>query len=190
MQYTNTDEITPGYLRAKRILAGRMTKVGMFPIPGPLTNDYYVQGAYCMMCVLFKAGFELGRDDVVVSLSTNPFAERLAGFLGGRNPVRMERPVGGRPYIATPVNSDTFATERTIVVVTGVAKDGIIEHDAIKVLREKGAKKIVVVALVDNNEGARETLDKLGYQMYSVFTITELLEIGIKPPETKILTHV
>lgn len=65
----------------------------------------------------------------------------------------------------------------SVVVVDDVMTSGGSTMKAIKLLEEEGFKIAKVIALVDRNEGARKNIEGMGYELDTVFTVDDLMEI-------------
>jgi len=77
----------------------------------------------------------------------------------------------------------------TVVVIDDLATTGGSKFEAIEKLTGAGLVVKDVVVLVDRQSGAKESLKKAGYDLYSVLTISELLdhwETNGKVPADKI----
>lgn len=77
----------------------------------------------------------------------------------------------------------------TVVVIDDLATTGGSKFEAIEKLTGAGLVVKDVVVLIDRQSGAKESLKKAGYDLYSVLTISELLdhwETNGKVPADKI----
>jgi len=69
-----------------------------------------------------------------------------------------------------------YTTDEQVVVIDDLATTGGSKFEAIDKLIAAGLKVKDVVVLIDRQSGAREALMEAGYQMHSIFTLTELLD--------------
>lgn len=65
------------------------------------------------------------------------------------------------------------ATDK-IVILEDVATTGGQVLEAAKVIEEKGAKVIAIIATIDRQEGARENVEAAGYTFDALFTVEDL----------------
>ncbi len=70
-----------------------------------------------------------------------------------------------------------FAPGETAVVIDDLATTGGSKFEAIQQLTGAGLVVKDVVVLIDRQSGARESLEKEGYQLHAVLTLTGLLDI-------------
>jgi uridine monophosphate synthetase len=64
----------------------------------------------------------------------------------------------------------------TAVVIDDLATTGGSKFEAIEKLTGAGLKVKDVVVLIDRQSGARESLEKAGFHLHAVLTITDLLD--------------
>ncbi len=67
-----------------------------------------------------------------------------------------------------------FAAGETVVVVEDVITTGQSARDAIAAVAAEGGRVLGVLAVVDREEGGRETLEQAGYPVEALVTATEL----------------
>lgn len=82
-----------------------------------------------------------------------------------------------------------YSDGEQVVIIDDLATTGGSKFEAIDKLIAAGLKVNDVVVLIDRQSGAREALLDAGYQMHSVFTLTELLDFWEKTgkvPRTQI----
>ncbi len=107
--------------------------------------------------------------------------------------------LGGWPMIYPRKEVKTYGTKAEIeglysvgeqvVVIDDLATTGGSKFEAIDRLKAAGLNVKDVVVLIDRQSGAREALTNAGYQMHSVFALTELLDLWErtgKVPSTQI----
>ncbi|MFH1391412.1 MAG: orotate phosphoribosyltransferase [Candidatus Diapherotrites archaeon] len=70
-----------------------------------------------------------------------------------------------------------YSKGETCLVIDDLITDGGSKFEAIAPLEKEGLKIKDVIVLVDREQGGKKTLLNEGYHLYSVFKITELLEI-------------
>lgn len=139
------------------------------------------EGAYCLARCILEAlrgvdveavgGMSIGADPIagaVVAIAGS-MGMPLLGFL-----VRKEqKDHGTRKQVEGPLHDGMRVVMLEDVVTTGGSTLKAIEA----MEREKRAKVVKVVAMVDRLQGARENLASRGYELESIFEITEL---GVK----------
>ena len=67
-----------------------------------------------------------------------------------------------------------FRSGEPVVVVEDVITSGGSARQAIEAVESEGGKVQGVLAVVDREEGGRQTLESLGYQVVVLTTVTEL----------------
>lgn len=123
------------------------------------------------------------------------FAERLPGDvnrlagaeLGGIPLVTAASLASGLPTVFIRNQKKEYGTAKQIegelndgdrvVIVEDVATTGGQVLEAANVLIAMGAKVIKIIAVIDRQEGARENIEKAGFEFEALFTIADL---GIK----------
>ena len=69
-----------------------------------------------------------------------------------------------------------YHPDETVVVLDDLATTGGSKFEAIDKLKAVGLKVRDVVVLIDRESGAKEALEKEGYQLHGLFTLTQLLD--------------
>ena len=69
-----------------------------------------------------------------------------------------------------------YHTGETVAVIDDLATTGGSKFEAIEKLTEAGMIVKDVVVLIDRESGAKESLEKAGFRMHALFTLTELLD--------------
>ncbi len=69
-----------------------------------------------------------------------------------------------------------FQTDTDVVVVEDVITTGDSALRAIQVVEESGGRVLGVLSVVDREEAGRERLERAGYALVSLFTVSALLE--------------
>ena len=136
-------------------------------------------------------------------VSYPPLLERVgAAYLGILKGLDFQR-IAGLPYAALPIatvvslkggypmiyprkEAKEYGTKaeiegeykagETVVVIDDLATTGGSKFEAIDKLTSAGLKVRDVVVLIDRQSGAREALEKAGYRLHAVLTITQLLD--------------
>lgn len=117
-------------------------------------------------------GMSIGADPITggVLAMAGDDMRQLIGFLVRKQP----KDHGTMKQIEGPVPEGA-----RVVMLEDVITTGGSTLDAIAAIeRERGAKVVKVIAMVDRLQGARENLEAKGYAFESIFTIEEL---GVKP---------
>ena len=111
--------------------------------------------------------------------------ERLAGAeLGGIPLVSAASMAAGLPAVLVRNQKKDYGTAKQIegklnkgdrvFIVEDIATTGGQVLEAAKVLEWLGAKVVQIVAVIDRQEGARENIEKAGFNFGSLFTKTDL----------------
>ncbi len=111
--------------------------------------------------------------------------DRLAGAeLGGIPLVTAAAMATGKPSVLIRNQKKDYGTAKQlegvlkagdkIMIVEDIATTGGQVLEAAKVITEAGGQVVKIVAVIDRQEGARETIEKAGYVFASLFTKTDL----------------
>jgi len=177
--------------RLAEIIKEKALRFGEFVLASGQTSSYYIdgkmvtldsEGAYllarCLLDLLGETqidavgGMAIGADPItgaVVALAGangRPLMRPLSGFMVRKEPKghgtnqQVEGPLEPGARVAMLEDTITFggSTLRAIAAVE----------------REKQARVVKVLVMVDRLQGAREALSAAGYELRSVFTIEEL----------------
>jgi uridine monophosphate synthetase len=79
-----------------------------------------------------------------------------------------------------------FHAGETVVVIDDLATTGDSKFEAIEKLTAAGLKVRDVVVLIDRQSGAKESLEQAGFHLYSVLTISKLLDFWEETGKVKI----
>jgi len=114
-------------------------------------------------------GPTLGADPIVAGVCFLAHQERkkLKGFLVRKTPKKHGR--------KKAIEGEELTSQDNVVIVDDVATTGSSLINAIKKVEKTGAKIKKVIVLVDREEGARQTLNKVGYSLFSFFTKKDFL---------------
>jgi uridine monophosphate synthetase len=113
--------------------------------------------------------------------------DRIAGLPYAAIPIATAISlVGNYPMIYPRKEAKSYGTKaeiegeyragETAVIIDDLATTGGSKFEAIEKLTNAGLVVRDVVVLVDRQSGAKESLEKAGYTMYAVLTITQMLE--------------
>jgi orotate phosphoribosyltransferase len=176
--------------RLAELIKEHALKLGDFTLASGQKSTYFIdgklvtlqsEGAYCLArCILDMiadsdveavGGMSLGADPIAGAVAALAGADgkHLLAFL-----VRKEqKDHGTRKQVEGPLPEGA-----KVIMLEDVVTTGGSTLDAIAAMeREKHAQVLGVIAMVDRLQGARENLAAKGYDLRSVFTITEL---GVK----------
>jgi len=155
-------------------------------------SDFYIdcrpvtlhpEGAYLVGKLLFErlrnvpgpikgvGGLTLGADPIATAVSIISYIEGspIHAFL-----IRKEPKKHGRGLWVEGIQNLPEGTE--VAIVEDVVTTGASTIKAIERAKEEGLKVVKVLALVDRDEGGRENLRNLGYELESLFTRYDFLE--------------
>lgn len=173
--------------RLAELIKAHALRFGDFTLASGQKSTYFIDGKmvtlradglyYLSRCILAMVqgddvaavgGMSIGADPItggVITLAGQE-GQPLIGFL-----VRKEqKDHGTRKQIEGPVPDGA-----RVVMLEDVVTTGGSTLDAIAAIeREKQAKVVKVIAMVDRLQGARENLAAAGYELESIFTIAEL----------------
>jgi len=155
-------------------------------------SDFYIdcrpvtlhpEGAYLVGKLLFErlqdsreavqgvGGMTMGADPIATAVS-------LISFLEGRPVpafiIRKEPKKHGRGLWIEGINNLPEGT--AVAIVEDVVTTGGSTIKAIERAKEEGLKVVQVLALVDREEGGKENLKKLGYDLEALFTRRDFLD--------------
>ena len=114
---------------------------------------------------------------------------RLAGAeLGGIPLVTAASIASGLPSLFIRNQKKDYGTAKQleglitksdkVVIIEDIATTGGQVLEAAKVISESGAKVLTIIATIDRLEGARENIEKAGYEFDALFTVRDL---GVVP---------
>ena len=155
-------------------------------------SDFYIdcrpvtlhpEGSYLVGKLLFErlggsreavqgvGGMTMGADPIATAVS-------LISFLEGRPVpafiIRKEPKKHGRGLWVEGINNLPEGT--AVAIVEDVVTTGGSTIKAIERAKEEGLKVVQVLALVDREEGGKENLKKLGYDLEALFTRRDFLD--------------
>jgi orotate phosphoribosyltransferase len=155
-------------------------------------SDFYIdcrpvtlhpEGAYLVGKLLFErlqnvqgivqgvGGMTMGADPIATAVSLTSYLQGkpIPAFIIRKEPKRH-----GRGLWIEGINNLPEGT--AVAIVEDVITTGGSTIKAIERATEEGLKVVRVVALVDREEGGKENLKKLGYELESLFTRRDFLE--------------
>ncbi len=177
--------------RLAELIREKALRFGDFTLASGQKSSYYIdgkmvtldaEGAYCLgRCILAMiddlpvdavGGMVIGADPMagaVIALA-GARGKRLSAFM-----VRKEsKGRGTNQQVEGPLVDGAAVVMLEDTITTGGSTLKAIEA----VEREKGARVLQVITMVDRLQGAAENLEQAGYELKSVFRIDEL---GVKP---------
>jgi len=172
--------------RLLQIIKQKSILEGTFKLASGGTSDYYLdmrlttfdpEGAnlvgdlvYGMLAddgdVEAVGGLELGAVPITIAVCMRSFARRpLAGFV-----VRKQTKGHG-----TDQKIDgNFRADTTVALLEDVTTKGGSVMQAVRAVRQQGARVKKIITIVDRLEGAAENLTREGLDLESVFTVRDL----------------
>ena len=169
------------------ILAKQSYREGKIILVSGKESDYYIDGKLTsldaeggtLISVLF---LKMLKSDVSsiggISVGADPLSSGVSqvGFLFGKKLnafyVRKEpKKHGTAKWIEGPIKAG-----ETVAILEDVVTTGGSSQKAIEKVTEYGCKIKQVLAIVDRNEGGRETFKKLGVEYSFLFDIKEVIE--------------
>lgn len=148
------------------------------PKPGPLTQDIVDQSATCIQMLVLANGLTF---DAVAGVPNagDPFAAALARFTGKPLIYLKKEEEGGKRRV-TSVCGLVSESVKKVLLVDDLITGADSKREAIGVLREAKLQVTDVVVLVDREQGGLDGLMASGCELYSVFTITKLLDLYVE----------
>ncbi len=170
--------MTPDEL-AKRIAETAVLR-GTFTLRSGRTSSYYID-KYLFLTepVILEA---LGR---MIASRLPPETDRLAGAeLGGIPLVSAASIASGLPCVYVRNARKEYGTARQlegrlepderVVIVEDVATSGGQAIEAAGVITDAGAEVLGIIATIDRQEGARENIERAGYEFEALLTKSDL----------------
>ena len=177
--------------RLVSLFQNKSVLIGQFTLTSGLTSNYYfdakrttldAEGAYLCGKVILEemrrqkiqadaiGGLTLGADPVVTAVSVISFAEKelyrpIPAFI-----VRKEPKVHGTEDYLEGFHGQPGSS---VVIVDDVCTTGGSTLKSIQIVEKKGYRVAAVIALVDREQGGKETLNK--YLFLPLLTASELL---------------
>lgn len=166
-----------------KLIADAALLRGTFTLRSGRTSSYYLDK------YLFTTRPEVLRElgelfaEVIAALPVKP--NRLAGAeLGGIPLVTVASLATGLPCVFVRNAKKDYGTAKQtegaiergdrVVLLEDVATSGGQAVEAVKTLRDLGAEVVAVIATIDRQEGARETVEAAGVRFEALFTKREL----------------
>lgn len=175
--------------RLLQLLKEKALRFGEFVLASGKRSDYYINGKLISLdpeglYLLSEIILEKIKDDKVdavggMTLGADPMVGGVISLAGQRGLplrgfiVRKERKDHGTQ---SQVEGSLRKGDR-VVIVEDVSTTGGSSLKAIKVVEELGCRVVKVIALVDRDEGTKETFARGGYEFEPIFTTSDL---GIK----------
>lgn len=176
----------------KELLLEKSYRLGKFVLASGRTSDYYIdgritsldpEGAYLIGNLFMRTikawkaaavgGLTLGADPIVgavVALSHH-IGFPVRGFI-----VRKQvKDHGAGKLVEGIINKGD-----RVVIVEDVVTSGSSAMKAVNAAKELGAQVVGVLAVVDREEGGKETILKEGLKFEALFTATELKKEALK----------
>jgi orotate phosphoribosyltransferase len=182
-------ELAEDRVRLRNLLRQRSLKRGEFVLASGKHSSYYIDARLTTMSG--EGQLMIGRVGLLELHAHGWHPTHVGGLTLGADPVAYAiahtAAVSGRPIDAFTVRKEAKAhgTGRLIegadlkgakvVVVEDVITTGDSARRAIRAVTEAGATVLGVLAVVDRNEGGRETLESEGYGVIALATSNELL---------------
>lgn len=168
---------------ANGLLEAGCIKFGEFTLKSGLKSPIYIDLRYI---ISFPRLLEQIGSAYLPLLSTLRFS-RIAGLPYAAIPIATAISLAGNyPMIYPRKEAKTYGTKAEIegeyhageivVVIDDLATTGGSKFEAIEKLTGVGLIVKDVVVLVDRQSGAKESLEKAGYKLHAVLTITQLLD--------------
>lgn len=157
-------------------------------VSGKMSNYYFnckavtldPEGMYLIGNIVFDlikdldikgiGGLTLGADPISIAVAYTSFLKNkpISAFVVRKSPKEH----GTMQWIEGNINSGD-----NIVVVDDVVTTGKSTIQAIERARESGLNVKKVVVLIDRQEGGREAIESIGYELTSVFTRDEIMSL-------------
>jgi orotate phosphoribosyltransferase len=111
----------------------------------------------------------------------DPFALKLAGFMGTPCIQLIKEEQDGKRHIASVKDRDTVPSQvQTVSLIDTVMSSGRSLAEAVMVLRSAQLHVSHAFVLIDREQGGVERMAKLGITAHTVFTANELLDAYVK----------
>lgn len=177
-------------LRLHTLLAQRSLARGEFVLASGRRSSYYIDAR---RTTLSAEGLAIVGHLGLALLAERAWDPRAVGGLTmGADPVAAAIAAAsawrGRPINAFTVRRETkghglgrriegcFTPGDAVVIVEDVITTGGSAREAITAVEAEGGKVLGVLAVVDREEGGRESLERAGYAVAAMITARELLE--------------
>jgi orotate phosphoribosyltransferase len=168
---------------------------GEFPLASGAKSDFYVDARLTTLDprgahLIGRVGWELVKDTMT---RLGQLASAIGGLTMGADPVALSIGMAAQADDpSTPLQVFTvrkkakehgrlkriegnFSAGDSVVVVDDVITTGGSTLQAIEAIEEARGRVAFVIVLVDRQEGGRETIEKLGYRVFPIFTRADLM---------------
>ena len=182
-----TDAAAQGKARLLEIIKAKSLLLGRFTLVSGAVSDYYLD----MKPTMFDPeGAHLVAEIVCALLTDERDLDAIGGLELGAVPIITA--VCARSWLGRPVNGfvvrkeiKDHGTERkidgnfkpgsTVILLDDVTTKGGSVMQAVRAVRERGARVAKIITLVDRLEGASENLGKEGIELVALYTTRDLL---------------
>jgi len=141
---------------------------------GPLTVDLVENIGWQLFNITNKERIEF---DLVAGIprAGEPFAEVVSRW-SGKPLIKLGKKVEGDKRKIDAIVSGRYQSGQRILLVDDLITQADTKKEAINVCRGAGLDVVGVVVLLDREQGGSEELKKMGYDLFSAFTLTALLD--------------
>jgi len=152
------------------------------PKPGPLVDSDYISIARCIFRAISEKGGGVVFDAIAgIPRAGDPIVKAMMRIeemtdinQGDYRIIMLAKEENGGKRRIVPLPGFEYKTGERVLLVDDLVTRADTKLEAIKAIESEGSVVVGLVVLVDRQQGGREQLKKVGYDLISCFTIREL----------------
>jgi orotate phosphoribosyltransferase len=148
------------------------------PNGGRLTPNIVSRIAFLFLDLIEEYNLEF---DCVAGIprAGDPFARIVANILDKPLITAEKIEIGGKREISKVISSRTLQPGQKVLLIDDVITKGYSKKESVQCFEKAGLEIAAIILLIDREEGGMDAYTKLGYNIYAVLTISEMLNFGL-----------
>lgn len=142
----------------------------MLPLVKEICEEFFI-----FIEAVLVVGFDLIAG---IPRAGEPFA-KVVSRLSRKPLITLGKKVEGDRRKIDSVVAGEYSPGQRVLLIDDLVTQADTKKEAIKACEEAGLRVVGIVVLVDREQGGSEELRRMGYGVYSVFTLSELLDFYV-----------